>query len=84
MPLKVRYSILAVLIIYYSGEIFMSTDVDEDNSFTFGNESGIEASPAGVDCTPANVSFNWTDQLFKTNFRSVLHDSGTCRERRPS
>ena len=62
----------------------MSADVDEDNSFTFGNVSGIEASPAGVDCTPVNVSFNWTDQVFKTNFRSVLHDSGTCRERRPS
>ena len=62
----------------------MSADVDEDNSFTFGNVSGIEASPVGVDCTPVNVSFYRTNQVFKTNFRSVLHDSGTCRERRPS
>ena len=62
----------------------MSTDVDKDNSFTFGNVSGIEASPTGVNCTPVNVSFNWTDKVLKTNFRSVHHDSGTCRERRPS
>ena len=71
MPLKVRYSILAVSIILYLGEIFMSTDVDEDNSFTFGDVSGIEASPAGVDCTPVSVSFNWTDQVFKKNFKKI-------------
>ena len=36
----------------------MSTDVDEDNSFTFGNVSGIDGSPAGENSTPVNVSFN--------------------------
>ena len=36
----------------------MSTDIDEDNSFTFGNVSGIDASPAGENSTRVNVSFN--------------------------
>ncbi|CBY21991.1 unnamed protein product [Oikopleura dioica] len=36
------------------GEIFMSTDVDEDNSFTFGDVSGIAESLTGTNCTPCN------------------------------
>ena len=62
----------------------MSTDVDEDNSFTFGNVSGIDASSAGENCKPINVSFNRSNKFSKTNFRSALHDFATCRERRPS
>ena len=41
----------------------MSTDVDEDNSFTFGNVSGIDGSPAGENSTPVNVSFNRSNKF---------------------
>ena len=65
----------------------MSTDVDEDNSFTFGNVSGIEASPAGVDCTPVNVSFYRTNQVLKRISEACsttpgLAENAVHRERR--